>query len=247
MTSFHIFLDVCHPARTAYLVSLRELRCCEWPVGPVRTYAYSVLATRAHSRSRTRTHAAVLGVQQTLEEILKHVTRICPVGLGVPPARLLPPPSISASTRSTAGSENVDEPSGLTRPAAGGAEGSTGVRKMPRGSQSARHLLMWSVGQVQHSRKWKARALRPWSCTSAVYCFRAPASFPPLSTPDSRSYSHASPHAFASKPSRRTAISQLSHPAGTMMRSRSSVFGLCENGNTLRAVGKWSGRYEEGV
>jgi hypothetical protein len=67
---------------------------------------------------------------------------VCPVGLGAPPPRLPPlPPSISASARSTAGSEKVDEPRGPTRPAAGGAEGSTGLRKMPRGSRSARRAF----------------------------------------------------------------------------------------------------------
>ena len=69
---------------------------------------------------------------------------VCPVGLGAPPARLpppaLPPPSISASARSTAGSEKVDEPRGPTRPAVG-AEESTGLRKMPRGSRSARRAF----------------------------------------------------------------------------------------------------------
>lgn len=73
---------------------------------------------------------------------------VCPVGLGAPPARLLPPPpppplplpSISASARSTAGSEKVDEPRGPTRPAVG-TEESTGLRKMPRGSRSARRAF----------------------------------------------------------------------------------------------------------
>jgi hypothetical protein len=81
---------------------------------------------------------------------------VCPVGLGTlpmigdvgAPARLpMPnvwpelPPSISASARSTVGSEKEEEPSGPTRPAAGGADGSTGLRKMPRGSRSARRAF----------------------------------------------------------------------------------------------------------
>ncbi len=68
---------------------------------------------------------------------------VCPVGLGAPPARLLPPPlpSISASARSTVGSEKVDEPNGPTRPAVGRAEVSTGLRKIPRGSRSARRAF----------------------------------------------------------------------------------------------------------
>jgi hypothetical protein len=69
---------------------------------------------------------------------------VCPVGLGAPPARLPPPlplPSISASARSTVGSEKVDEPSGPTRPAVGRAVVSTGLRKIPRGSRSARRAF----------------------------------------------------------------------------------------------------------
>jgi hypothetical protein len=62
---------------------------------------------------------------------------VCPVGLGTPPARLppqLPPPSISASARSTAGSEKVDE-------ACGGNRGVDGAAEMPRGSRSARRAF----------------------------------------------------------------------------------------------------------
>ena len=81
---------------------------------------------------------------------------VCPVGLGAlpmigdvgAPARLptpsvVPelPPSISARARSTVGSEKEDDPNGPTRPAAGGAEGSTGLRNMPRGSRSARRAF----------------------------------------------------------------------------------------------------------
>lgn len=81
---------------------------------------------------------------------------VCPVGLGAlpaigdvgAPARLptpsvVPelPPSISARARSTVGSEKEDDPNGPTRPAAGGAVASTGLRNMPRGSRSARRAF----------------------------------------------------------------------------------------------------------
>ena len=81
----------------------------------------------------------------------------CCVGLGAlpsigdvgAPARLRPlpsvapelAPSISAKARSTVGSEKDDEPKGPTRPAAGRADASVGVRKMPRGSRSARRAF----------------------------------------------------------------------------------------------------------
>ena len=61
--------------------------------------------------------------------------------VGVAPARLPRPPSISASARSTVGSENDDAPKGPTRPAAGAADASVGVRNMPRGSRSARRAF----------------------------------------------------------------------------------------------------------
>jgi hypothetical protein len=52
-----------------------------------------------------------------------------PVHLPRPPSVLLLP-STSASTRSTVGSEKADESKCPTRPAAGAADGSVGVRKM---------------------------------------------------------------------------------------------------------------------
>jgi hypothetical protein len=140
---------------------------------------------------------------------------ICSVGLSMPPPMrlppLLPPPSISASARSTAGSERVDEPSGLTRSA------------VPRGPQDCRKrsARAGSRRSRQVSREWERACL---GTLVLLHCFHAPASLPPSSTPDSdeTSYSHALPHAFVSKPSRMTAIfSQLSHQG-----SRSSVSGL---------------------
>ena len=58
---------------------------------------------------------------------------------------------------------------------------------------------------------------------------------PSSSSTPSKSFSQASPHSLASKPSRRTAIlPQLSHPAGMTILSRSSAFGLCWKGKGLR-------------
>jgi hypothetical protein len=51
-----------------------------------------------------------------------------PARLPMPSVVLEVPPSISASARFTVCAENEDDPSGPTRPAAGGAEGSTGLR-----------------------------------------------------------------------------------------------------------------------
>lgn len=75
----------------------------------------------------------------------------------------------------------------------------------------------------------------PWSGTKTVKSFLAPVS--PLLCPStsSRSFSQASPQNLASKPSLKTDIlPQLSHPTGTTMRSRSSVFGLCWKGKGFR-------------
>ena len=94
--------------------------------------------------------ARSLGFSRLLK---KFCSTSCCVGLGAlprlgdvgAPPRLRPPPmllpSISASARSTVGREKDDEPKGPTRPAAGGADASVGVRKMPRGSRSARHAF----------------------------------------------------------------------------------------------------------
>jgi hypothetical protein len=131
---------------------------------------------------------------------------------------------------------------------------------MPRGSRSARRGVLvvvlreeglfgrrvvegWERGRlrvlevkVSGGGQGGLRTLGPWSCTRDAYIFRAPSSLSEsIPASDERSRSHASPHAFASKPSRRTTIfPQLSQPAGTTMRSRSSVFGLWTNGNGLR-------------
>src|SRR5580658_2798029 len=81
----------------------------------------------------------------------------------------------------------------------------------------------------------RKRTFVPRSGTRAANNFRAPRSSEASSPTLSRSRSHASPHIFASKPSLITVIfPQLSHPAGTRMRSRSKILGLCWNGNGLR-------------
>ena len=61
----------------------------------------------------------------------------------LPRVALVPPlpPSISARARSTVGREKDEEPNGPTRPAGGGADASVGVRKIPRGSRSARRAF----------------------------------------------------------------------------------------------------------
>jgi hypothetical protein len=64
-----------------------------------------------------------------------------PESLPRPPSVAPLLPSISANARSTVGSEKDDEHKGPTRPAAGVADASVGVRKMPRGSRSARRAF----------------------------------------------------------------------------------------------------------
>ena len=81
--------------------------------------------------------------------------------------------------------------------------------------------LSWRKHEVP-----KARTFAPWSGTRAAYIFFAPGSVSASSW--SRSRSHASPQVFASNPSLSTLIlPQLSHPAGTTIRSRSRALGLC--------------------
>src|ERR1700760_1470214 len=100
---------------------------------------------------------------------------------------------------------------------------------MPRGShvllspgKLAPVLEYWTVGVglamvvslgISSSVQVRNEGKRAYRETLVLYerRFRAPASFPPSSTPDSeeRSCSHASPHASVSKSSRRTGVSRI--------------------------------------
>jgi hypothetical protein len=119
-----------------------------WPVGSV--FPAAVAAPGLTTEVPGLAAQSLLGSSRLLK---KFCSTSCCVGLGAPlsigdfgaPARLRPPrvapelaPSVSASTRSTVGCENDDEPKGQTNPgqtspAAGGADASVGVRKMSVG------------------------------------------------------------------------------------------------------------------
>lgn len=80
-----------------------------------RTRSYRT-RTRAHHRTRR----AVVRIQEAIKEVVQYfMPSMGDVDVGAAPARLLRPPSIAASTRSTVGSKHDDAPKGSTRPAAG--------------------------------------------------------------------------------------------------------------------------------
>ena len=126
-------------------------------VGPVGgTLLVPTPGLTAEAPGLTPPRSLVLVFSRLLKKFCNTSCCVCPVGLGAlptigdvgAPARLpgpsvVPelPPSISARARSTVGSEKEDDPNGPTRPAAGGAEVSTGLRNMPRGSRSARRAF----------------------------------------------------------------------------------------------------------
>jgi hypothetical protein len=121
------------------------------PAGVPLTAAVAAVAAPGLAAEFPGLAARSLGFSKLLKKFCK---TSCCVGLGAPPRlgdaggppRLPRPPrallpSISASARSTVGSEKDDAPKGPTRPPAGAADASVGVRKMPRGSRSARRTF----------------------------------------------------------------------------------------------------------
>ena len=86
---------------------------------------------------------------------------ISDVDVGWVSARLPRPPlpSISASTRSTVGSEYDDAPNEPTKPAAVDADASVGVRDMLRGSRSARRAF--------RHRSWRGTLAQVLGCRGA--------------------------------------------------------------------------------
>jgi len=149
-----VLLRVTRLARYPSSVPLPASACAPPPpapppdvLGPVEVPAFPAAAPGLTAEAEPGLAPRSLVFNKLLKKFCNTSCCVCPVGLGAPPPARLPPPlpppppSISASARSTAGSEKVDEPSGPTRPAVGGAEGSTGLRKMPRGSRSARRAF----------------------------------------------------------------------------------------------------------